>query len=339
MPVATSRQAIARQWELLRQVPRRAPGFTASELASRLDGLGYAVDLRTVQRDLQNLSSLFPLVADEESKPFRWRWANDGELGIPAIDLGDAVSLKLMEAFLRPLLPASIVRSLAARFDLAGRKLAELAGSNAASRWLDKVHVALPSLGLLPPVIAEGVLEQVQEALFADEQLDIDYRNAAADEPRRLRVHPLALVQRGAVSYLVASIGDYRDPRLLAVHRMVSARRSGEPVDRLPGFSLDAWLASGAMEFGDGATPTIVLRAWVNADLARHLEETPLSPDMQLRVDGEGYALQASVRDTWQLRWWLLSQGAQIVVREPAALRQRIRDTLRDAAAGYEGDD
>lgn len=338
MPVASSRQAIARQWELLRQVPRRAPGFTAADLASRLSGLGYAIDLRTVQRDLQNLSSLFPLYADEAVKPFRWRWANDGELGVPSIDLGDAVSLKLMEAFLKPLLPASIVRSLEPRFRLAGSKLAELAGGNAASRWLDKVHVALPSLGLQPPTIAEGVLEQVQEALFADEQLQIDYRNAAADEPRPLRVHPLALVQRGAVSYLVATIGDYRDPRLLAVHRIGTARRTGEPADRLADFSLDAYLASGALEFGDGPMPAIRLHAWVNADLARHLEETPMSDDMRLLPDGGGFALHATVRDTWQLRWWLLSQGTQIVVREPVTLRHRIRDELGGALAGYDAD-
>jgi predicted DNA-binding transcriptional regulator YafY len=339
MPVASSRQAISRQWELLKSIPRRPPGLTPAELASRLEGLGYAVDVRTVQRDLNNLSALFPLLADESAKPYRWSWADGSELDVPGIELGDAVSLKLMEAFLRPLLPASIVSALAPRFELAGRKLAELAGSNAAARWLDKVHVALPALGLQPPMIGEGVLEQVQAALFADRQLLMDYRSAASGgETRPLRVHPLALVQRGAVSYLVATIGDYQDPRLLALHRMDSVRRTEES-SRVPqDFSLEAFVASGALEFGDGATPVIRLQAWVHPDLARHLQETPMSADMKLTPTPEedGFTLRATVRDTWQLRWWLLSQGAQIVVRSPAALRRGLRECLREALAGYE---
>jgi hypothetical protein len=52
-----------------------------------------------VQRDLVELASVFPLVADERSKPYGWRWADDAELlcaipalpgareGVPEIDL------------------------------------------------------------------------------------------------------------------------------------------------------------------------------------------------------------------------------------------------------------
>lgn len=337
MPAAGSRQAIARQWELLRSIPRRPPGVSTTGLVNRLAQLGYAVDVRTVQRDLSNLSALFPLCADESAKPFRWYWANGGELDVPGLELGEAVSLKLMEAFLRPLLPTSIVRSLEPRFELAGRKLGGLSGHVAMAGWPEKVHVALPALGLRPPVIAEGVLETVQEALFADEQLRMDYRSASAGRTRAMHVHPLALVQRGSVTYLVATIDDYQDPRLLALHRMGNVSRTGEPARRPEGFSLEAFVAGGALEFGDGATPVILLRAWVHPDLARHLVETPMSEDMRLQPAGDGFEMVATVRDTWQLRWWLLSQGPQIIVREPCDLRRRIRDSLREALAGYDG--
>lgn len=245
MPAAGSRQAIARQWELLRSIPRRPPGVSTTGLVNRLAQLGYAVDVRTVQRDLSNLSALFPLCADESAKPFRWYWANGGELDVPGLELGEAVSLKLMEAFLRPLLPTSIVRSLEPRFELAGRKLGGLSGHVAMAGWPEKVHVALPALGLRPPVIAEGVLETVQEALFADEQLRMDYRSASAGRTRAMHVHPLALVQRGSVTYLVATIDDYQDPRLLALHRMGNVSRTGEPARRPEGFSLEAFVAGG----------------------------------------------------------------------------------------------
>ena len=335
MPASSTHNAISRQWELLKLLPSRGLGSTTAGLVERLAGLGYRVDVRTVQRDLVHLSTMFPICAEESSKPYLWRWMEGKELSIPALELGEPVSLKLLETYLQPLLPASLLRALEPRFRLAASKLEQLEG-NASARWLERTHVVMPSLGLLPPVVDEAVLEQVQEALLADQQLLLDYRNLSADQPRQLLVHPLALIQRGAALYLVATIGDYRDPRLLAVHRMSQAQKLDAPARRLKGFSLPEYLASGALEFGDGGTPAIRLRAWVDASLARILEETPLSADMHLEASGSGYELSAGVNDTWQLRWWLLSLAGQIVVQEPAELRERIRQGHRQALVAYD---
>ncbi|MNJ68943.1 hypothetical protein D3C77_652380 [compost metagenome] len=59
---------------------------------------------------------------------------------------------------------------------------------------------------------------------------------------------------------------------------------------------------------------------------------------MQLVPHGQGFQLSATVTDTWQLRWWVLSLGDAFVVQEPAALRQQVGDALRRAAAAYELD-
>ena len=334
MPASSTHNAVARQWELLKLLPSRGPGITASRLMQRLADCGYQGNLRTVQRDLNELSVVFPLYAEEASKPFLWRWADLSELAIPGLELGEAMSLKLLETYLRQLLPASLLRALEPRFRLAASKLEQLEDTTTA-RWLDRIHVVLPSLGLLPPAIDDQVLEQVQEALLIDRQLLIDYRNLSAEEPRPLNVHPLALIQRGAALYLVATIGNYRDPRLLAVHRMSRAQVLEQASRRLPEFSLADYVASGALEFGDGATPTIHLRARVDASLARILEETPLSADMELKPDGDGFELSAGVNDTWQLRWWLLSLAGQIMVHEPAELRERIVQGHRQALGTY----
>ena len=244
MPASSTHNAVARQWELLKLLPSRGPGITASRLMQRLADCGYQVNLRTVQRDLNELSVVFPLYAEEASKPFLWRWADLSELAIPGLELGEAMSLKLLETYLRQLLPASLLRALEPRFRLAASKLEQLEDTTTA-RWLDRIHVVLPSLGLLPPAIDDQVLEQVQEALLIDRQLLIDYRNLSAEEPRPLNVHPLALIQRGAALYLVATIGNYRDPRLLAVHRMSRAQVLEQASRRLPEFSLADYVASG----------------------------------------------------------------------------------------------
>ena len=45
--------------------------------------------------------------------------------------------------------------------------------------------------------------------------------------------------------------------------------------------------------------------------------------------------LTATVNNTWQLRWWLLSQGAGLEVCTPLSLRKEIKGALVDAVSRY----
>ncbi|WP_342650017.1 WYL domain-containing protein [Pseudomonas sp. REB1044] len=81
MPFATTRATLSRQWALLRQLPSRSPGVTSAELVWRLRDVGFTVSKRTVERDLNELSLIFPLERNDKSIPFGWHWsASAGEL-------------------------------------------------------------------------------------------------------------------------------------------------------------------------------------------------------------------------------------------------------------------
>lgn len=334
MPVNGKHDAIARQWELLKLLPSHGTGRSAKDLMQLLAEAGFAVSKRTVERDLVALSRLFPLEADERSEPFGWRWSANAQLDLPSLAISEAFSLRLLEQFLKPILPASVVSALEPRFRLASAKLGSLGTSNSTSRWADKLRVVSPSQNLLPPVIASGVLVTVQDALLADDQLRIAYRNIQSDRANEMRVHPLALVQEGAVTYLVATIADHANVRLLAMHRIEAAKKLDDRVRRPAAFSLDAYLASGALQFGSGEQ--ISLEARLAPRLERVLRETPLSSDMTLSTKGAETLMTATVADTWQLHWWILSQGDGVVVVRPARLRKLIAKRVRDAARCYD---
>ena len=102
---------------------------------------------------------------------------------------------------------------------------------------------------------------------------------------------------------------------------------------RPEGFSLDDYIARGGLQFGDGAT--LRLEARVAPWLAEILAETPLADDQQLVPSGEDFRLTATVADSWQLRWWILSQGAGLTVLEPDILRRELVDALKWALRGY----
>jgi predicted DNA-binding transcriptional regulator YafY len=333
MPKAKASHSLARQWELLKLLPPKGPGITAKDLAEKLSHAGFEISKRTIERDLQDLSLVFPLMCNDKGMPYGWHSMPGASSDLPAIGLSDALSLHVVEDLVRPLLPASVLAALEPRFPQARQKLAALASESPAARWTEKVRQVAPTLPLLPPRITEGVLETVQAALLADEQLDALYQRPGADAPARQRLHPLALVQRGPITYLIATAFRYDELRLYAVHRIYEAMRTGEPARRPPDFDLNGYIASGALQFGSGEI--IRLKAQVADELARILAETPLSDDMQLVSDGNGKALSATVPDTWQLRWWVLSQGEAIEVLAPTELREEIAATLSAALERY----
>lgn len=333
MPAKTH-QAIARQWQLLKLLPSRPPGKTARELAESLAREGFEVTKRTVERDLNELTVLFPLYCNDKTPPYGWRWADEAHCDLPSLSVSEALSLRLLEDFLKPILPATLLASMGVRFALAKRKLENLEGQRLA-RWADKVRVVTPTLQLLPPRIEPAVQEAVHEALLADEQVEVLYQSPHKEQASVMELHPLGLIQRGPVTYLVATAFDYGNVLLFAMHRIKEAKRLSRPCRRPENFSLDAYLATGASDFGDGEH--IRFKAVVNGYLADRLRETPLSEDMELMEQENGCLLTCSLIASWQLHWWILAQGDEIEVLEPDNLRKEISRALKMAARKYAG--
>ena len=331
---ADTRETLIRMWELLKLLPRGGSGRTATELTASLKGLGFDVSLRQLQRDLPLLQEIFPQIeCNDSAKPYGWRWARDAMVELPGLELTDALSLKLTENALRLLLPASLLQALEPKFDQAKRTLRDLAPRSKAATWTRKVRSVPPGLPLIPPKISPEVLEVVQAALLNDHQLEVIYRSAGADAGKAMTLHPCGLILRGSITYLVATAFDYKDPRLYALHRMTAPKELTGKSEKPDNFDLDQYVEDGHLQFGDGKP--FVMKAWVNEFLAKLLQETPLAQDQSLKPAEDGYALTATLKNTWQLRWWILSQGPAIVITSPAKLRREIADELSKAADRY----
>ena len=148
-------------------------------------------------------------------------------------------------------------------------------------------------------------------------------------------LHPLGLVQRGAASYLVATAFSFTEPRLFALHRVEKATVL-ESLAHSPGnFRLDDYITSGALHFGSGTM--IQLEILVDDWLKKILQETPLSTDQQLEMDDQKsrFRVTATVADTWQLHWWILSKSDALEVLQPELLRENIKKQLKSAAKQY----
>lgn len=332
MPSNKTRNTLARQWELLKQLPTRGKGKSAKQIAEALAEAGFAVSKRQVERDLIDLQEVFGLECNDENIPYGWRWNGANSVDLPGVTLAEALSLKIVEETLKPLLPASVQRALLPRFAQAKAKLAALSDQNPAAQWADKVSTVLPMLPMVAPIIDEEILETLQEALLQNEQVECSYLGLGV-QPKAYRLHPLGLVTRGAVGYLVATAFEYEDVRLYALHRFTAAQRTYELINRPKSFELSKYIEEGALQFGGGKPIKFV--ATVSDQLAKYLNETPLSADQKIKPKDGLLELTATVLDTWQLRWWLFGQTDNLVVLKPNALRSEIIQTLKKTSQAY----
>lgn len=335
MPQADKKSTLIRQWEMLRMLPSGSggPWMKASEIASKLKHDGYEVSVRTVQRDLKELSAIFPIeLNDKNPRDYGWRWMKGANLDIPGMSLSEALAMRMVETHLKQMLPSSMLEALQGIFGQAKSRLDKAAKP---SEWLGKVKVVQPTQPLIPPKVDEAAQNAIYRALLENRQFSASYRRIGSEEPKEYVLHPLGLVMRGSVSYLAASAWDYEDVRLYAMHRFDTAEVLDESIRIPDGFDLDREIALGFADFASSGAP-ILLEIFCHRSKMAYLSETPLSHDQKIEhVDEEWVRLGATVNDTWQLRWWLLSQGSSIEVIAPEHLRKEISEELSEASGYY----
>jgi predicted DNA-binding transcriptional regulator YafY len=334
--MASNQQSLLRQWNMLRMVPRSPASISAKDLCDRLCAADFQVTKRTVERDLNELSAVFPIMVDSSNKPYGWSWLRDAaSFDLPGMTLPEALTMTMVEQHLRHQLPPSAVEALRPHFASAARTLSTVEAHVPSRAWLAKVRSVSPQQPLLPPQMDETCQRTVYLALMQDRQLRLHYRKRdSAAASIYAAVHPLAVVQRGGVIYLVCMFGTFDDVRTIALHRIEQAEMLYEPSRRQPGFDIDAYISSG--QFGVIAGAPIQLRALFSRVAGEHLHETPLVADQQLSsMDGGQLLLAATVPHTRALVWWLLGFGDAVVVQEPAALRQELAGIAERMVRAY----
>jgi predicted DNA-binding transcriptional regulator YafY len=223
-----------------------------------------------------------------------------------------------------PLLPPL----LRARFRPLAARAAETlrsAGDSTYARWRDKVVVVERGQPLLAPKVPDAVFDAVQTALFEGRVIEGGYRARSrpgqGDAQRRL--HPLGIVLRDQLTYLVAVESSDGPVKQFALHRFTAVRVLDEPAQRPPRFHLRRWIEEQrGMDLPTGEVARVALE--VDALTAQHLEESALSRDQRIAwLDPSRAHVEATLPLTEQLLWWLLGHGRRIEVLAPAELRRR----------------
>ncbi len=321
--------------ELLRAIPRDGKVST-SDLARRLKDVGFTINTRSIQRDLERLSQLYPLIADTRSKPYGWRWAPDARaITLPGLSEPEALSFFLVEKHLEGLLPASTASDLNPYFRAAREKLNASSGKSPLGNWARRIRTVAPQQPFIAPKVDRGLRNVVTQGLLRAVQVEITYRAPWSKAAAQHRVHPLGLIQHGPVFYLCVRFYDYPLPRMIALHRITAAKLTDRRIEPPEGFDLDRWIEDGAFGFGTLGKPIKL-----DIDFRDHagdvLLETPLSLDQTATQEVGNLRVRATVLDTERLRWWILGFGPRATVMGPRSLRDEIARQHREAAKSYD---
>ena len=326
---------LMRQWQMLRLIPRHPSKISTTQLIHSLADDGFKTTPRTLQRDLTRLSTVYPLLCDDRDKPYGWSWSADANVHeVPGIDSDTALAFYLAEKHLEPLLPRTTMERLGPHFRRAKEVLDQADADRGNPAWRSKVRVLHRGPGLKNPAIASDVQSAVYDALLRNRRLDVAYLPRGAKTAKQYELNPLGLVLKDGLFYLVCSMWDYEDIRLLTLHRMQSASVMDIPCTAPDHFDLDRYIESGELDFV--VNGSMKLKAKINNQVATHLQERPLHEDQVLTECDDGdYILESTTQDTHELRWWLLGFGASVEILEPSELREEFRQISQQMHTAY----
>nr|WP_299242936.1 WYL domain-containing protein [uncultured Halomonas sp.] len=320
------RETLFRYLTLLQLIPRSPGRIATPVLQEKLQERGFQIDTRSLQRDLRDKLALhFPLICDDDSKPYRWYFDREFHCNLPALDVPSALTLVLAEEYLRGLLPPVVIGQLASQFSDARRLLDDME-RNGLSQWAKRVRAIPNGKALLPAQLEESTWQSVAQALLEKKALDVTYLSRSREVRKSFTLHPQGLVSRHSVTYLLATVNDYDDIRQFALQRIEAVAFSNNTWRESEGSELDDYISSGAFGYPQG-TDNVRLVAHVEPQVAWLLTETPLAERQTLTPlpDSDWQRLEAEVPDDQQTLWWLRGMGASVEVIEPQAWRDDIR--------------
>ena len=332
--MSTPKDTINRLLTLVQLIPHQPKRISTTSLYEKLSARGHHIDARTLQRDLERLSHAFPVLCDDTEKPYQW--SLNANLKLQDLDTPAALTLYMAEAQVRSLLPQSVIDELQPLFSAARQQLNNLQ-HNKLANWADRVRTIPNGKTLLAAEIKPSVWQQVTEALLSNQHLQVNYLSRTKGENKQLQLHPIALVARTTITYLIATVGDYSDPRHFALHRIDSAQCLETPAQQPPDFNLDTYIANGAFALRQHPE-TVELIADIHPQQAWLLTETPLSLHQQLTSlpDSDWFRLTATVPLEQETLWWIFGLNNRIRVYAPQVWVEQIREAVADMQNFYQ---
>ena len=327
---------ILRQISMMELIPRYPAKTFTNEIKDKLSELGYEATLRTIQRDLQELSRLFPIVSDERSQPFGWSWKKDAKgYESPAMDPIQALTFSLAAQYLEPLMPKANFKRIEAFFS---RAESVLIGNEKSKlhKWRKRVKVIPENIRFKEPKVSLEIRQKIYHAVYEGIQIKALYKKRGSKTSDKRHIHPLGIVIKGSMHYLICMMDeDQIEPRYLPLQRFEKVELLDDKVREPKSFNLDHFIHKNNLGYAF-SDQLYTFEAIFDKTMAFHLLETPLNSSQVAKEIGDNELLiQARVPDTLQFEQWLMGFGSKVEILKPIKLRNKFKLLAKELTKKY----
>ena len=321
---------------MMELIPRYPAKTFTNEIKDKLSELGYEATLRTIQRDLQELSRLFPIISDERSQPFGWSWKKDAKgYESPAMDPIQALTFSLAAQYLEPLMPKANFKRIEAFFS---RAESVLIGNEKSKllNWRKRVKVIPENIRFKEPKVSLEIRQKLYHAVYEGIQINALYKKRGSKTSDKRHIHPLGIVIKGSMHYLICMMDeDQIEPRYLPLQRFEKVELLDDKVREPKSFNLDHFIHKNNLGYAY-SDQLYTFEAIFDKTMAFHLLETPLNSSQVAKDIGNNELLiQARVPDTLQFEQWLMGFGSKVEILKPIKLRNKFKLLAKELTKKY----
>ncbi|GIQ68113.1 YafY family transcriptional regulator [Xylanibacillus composti] len=302
--------------------------MTTGELARTLE-----VSERTIIRDMDALSISGIPVVSERGKSGGWRLLDGFRSRLHGLKLEEWKSLFILPS--EKLLEDLGVQAKGPQ--LRHKLLASIPQESqpAVQPYMEKILIDTESWK--PSHTDSASMNQVLNALWSDRKLQMVYTKADGTRTTRI-VHPLGLVSKGSVWYLVASL-DEGEIRSFRMSRVEQAEQLEETFIRPQHFSLaDYWMRS--KQAFVSSLPSLEVKLLVDREVVGRLTFTDKfvqKVHMDEKSCGEQVRVTLSFHTEEEAVAYVLGWGGKVRLLGPAHLAELIVQRAREVVAMYGG--
>jgi predicted DNA-binding transcriptional regulator YafY len=300
---------------------------------------GYEVSRKTVERDLQKLPELFPqhVFVNDRSKPYGYK-SPQGARKISGMSPDQAVCLQLAFEYLYPLLPNRSLEPITPYLKEA-EAILEMNATKRMKNWKNKVLTLNEGFNLLPAKIKDGILPSIQSSLWEGKQVRAKYRSAYSKKLKTYLLHPVGLVYRGRVSYLICSFDNHLENySYLPLHRFHGVEIINELSEHKDKNVKSVATIVGFLVSSEKIKVKLKFSKTVGGHTAGgHLRETPISNSQKITETDDGFIIvEDTIDDVMEFKWWVRAFGDSVEVLKPKSLREEFTQMSKRMRNMYE---
>lgn len=299
-------------------------GHTVEELTALLDGRG---KIRSVYRDLDELSALFPI----ESHDGRWIWSGPRERRTLPLK---ATHLLALQALLRAYTSDT-------RHSLFGEALSDLERILSSTltpheRALCDELAATRAISFSGPIRPSEDLHQtrevIEEAIYQEQRLALSYRKPNHPPTRRV-VDPYALWEHNGRPYLVAV--EHEKPKTFSLSRVADLEILDDTFERDPDFDLHAFKRRTFGIYDETEPVQVTLR--FHREVAHLAHERTIHPSQHITPEPDGsVTIEMTTSGHKELAAWIAGFGGRVEALQPTSLRAEVIRRCREGLLAHE---